>query len=375
MQTAFFKNAAARCPGAQLRLKINSNMCYFFDTKPAGVHRQPAGKTEKVMTHKLEFAVGLTCLFSVLMNAGGSHTLNVKNLSQYQAVTANSLSKPLRVGVAAQGQESQQLIAGIARQLGQYRATVRYPCSANEADVDVMASVVVRSDYSGSGWNFLINFPGFLVWAPAWNGYVYKVSHTIDIQLTRGAGGERIDAFSIPVVLDVRHAAIDRTWTEVSWFEFGVIAFVGGIVFIQYDEDVTPLLEEKTSAPIGTFVAQEIVSRLNQKGGFGTLEEAAPPSQPGAKADPAAFTVNTFKVLDYQYDSKTRKGVFSVDLSGHPFEQARGWVVANIGRICSSKEVLLEAGQESSSGGRYRVLNEAVKDGVLTVEFTAGFSD
>ena len=323
--------------------------------------------------------IRVVCVAAAAWVSGCSHTLTVKNLDCYQAVTANSLKRPLRVGVSTIGQGNQNLMAGIARHLGQYQATVVYPCAANDRGVDVVASVAVRSKYEGSGWNFLVNFPGFLVWAPAWNGYVYEVSHTIDVQLNRGLDGEKIDTFTIPVVLDVRHAAIDRTWTEVSWFEFGVIAFVGGIVFIQYDDDLTPLLDDEIGSPVGAFVAQEIVNRINQSGRFGALSAAAvapsPALAPAPAAAPAAFTVNSVKVVGYQYDAKTRKGVLSVDVSGHPFEEVRNWVVMNIGKISSSKEILMEAGQENSSGGRYRVLNESVKDGVLTVEFLAGFSD
>jgi hypothetical protein len=81
-----------------------------------------------------------------------------------------------------------------------------------------------------------------------------------------------------------------------------------------------------------------------------------------------------FKVVSYQYDAKTRRGVISVDMAGRSIE-ARDWVVKNIGKICSSKELLMEAGQENGVGGHYRVLNETVKDGVLTIEFTAGYDN
>ena len=84
------------------------------------------------------------------------------------------------------------------------------------------------------------------------------------------------------------------------------------------------------------------------------------------------LSLSTFKVVSYQYDAQTQKGSLSMDISGHGIE-AREWVLKNIGKICSSKEVLLEAGQESSTGGRYRVLNESLKDGILTIEFTAGY--
>jgi len=86
----------------------------------------------------------------------------------------------------------------------------------------------------------------------------------------------------------------------------------------------------------------------------------------------SGLSLSTLKVVSYQYDARTQKGSLSVDISGHSIE-AREWVVKNIGKICSSKEVLLEAGQENSTGGRYRVLNETLKDGILTIEFTAGY--
>ena len=75
---------------------------------------------------------------------------------------------------------------------------------------------------------------------------------------------------------------------------------------------------------------------------------------------------------DTNYEAKTQSGSLSVDISNYGLG-ARDWIVQNIGKICSSKEVLLEAGQEKNTGGHYRVLNESLKNGVLTIEFTAGF--
>jgi hypothetical protein len=92
-----------------------------------------------------------------------------------------------------------------------------------------------------------------------------------------------------------------------------------------------------------------------------------------SEASALSSNAQPFKVVSYEYDARTQRGVISVDTAGHGIE-AREWVVKNIGKICSSKELLLQAGQESDSGGRYRVLNESVKDGILTIEFTAGYN-
>jgi hypothetical protein len=61
---------------------------------------------------------------------------------------------------------------------------------------------------------------------------------------------------------------MNRTWTEISWFEVSIIALVGGIVFMEYDTSVTPLVSEKVETPLGRYIAQEIVKRINASGKF-----------------------------------------------------------------------------------------------------------
>jgi hypothetical protein len=97
--------------------------------------------------------------------------------------------------------------------------------------------------------------------------------------------------------------------------------------------------------------------------------ESTPESQALRPTQP---TLATIKVINYQYDNVTRKGTLSVDVSDYGLE-ARNWVLQNIGKICSSKNLLLEAGKETDTGGKYRVLNESMKNGILTIEFTAGY--
>ena len=86
-------------------------------------------------------------------------------------------------------------------------------------------------------------------------------------------------------------------------------------------------------------------------------------------------SLEAFKVVVYQYDAKTQRGMLMVDMGGHSLDEVREWVIKNIGRISSTKEVLMEAGQENNLGGRYRLLDESIKNGMLTVRFTAGFAE
>ena len=77
-------------------------------------------------------------------------------------------------------------------------------------------------------------------------------------------------------------------------------------------------------------------------------------------------------IMSYKYEDKSKRGVVVADIKGKGFE-ARAWVVRNIGKICSEKNITMIAGQEPEKGGHYRVLNESVKEGKLTIEFEASF--
>lgn len=203
---------------------------------------------------------------ALLLLAGCAHRLEVKNLRNYQTYNMSALEQPLAIGIvpAPMNKEERRLVNGIGYALKKYSPNSILPYApGSQQKVDVVADISIKSRYYGSGMNFLINFPGFLVWAPAWNGYIYNASYTMDIRLTRADDGALITSWPMTIDLDLRHAEIDRTWTEISWFEVGAIAFIGGVAFIQYDDDVTPLLIDEVTMPLGNYIAEEIIQRLN----------------------------------------------------------------------------------------------------------------
>jgi len=62
-----------------------------------------------------------------------------------------------------------------------------------------------------------------------------------------------------------RHAAMGRTWTEVSWFEVSIIAFVGGVAFTGYDESVTPEFISAVSPNYGAYVSRKIMDAISKE--------------------------------------------------------------------------------------------------------------
>jgi len=82
------------------------------------------------------------------------------------------------------------------------------------------------------------------------------------------------------------------------------------------------------------------------------------------------YEVSDFRIVEYNFDARTGRGNVSVDISGKGFN-ARLWVVKNIGMICSSKNVALDAGDETFAGAKYTILDESIKDGLLKITFQA----
>lgn len=207
----------------------------------------------------------ISFLAIIALFTGCAHQLEIKNLQAYQNLSITPLAKSHTIGIVPSTEDvaSKQLVRGIGNALNKYSATVLLPYYANSSrKADIIAQITIRPEYKGSGANFWINWPGFLIWTPAWNGYVYKANYDISISLT-DAAGRKIDSWKMPIALNIRHAEIDRTWTEIGWFEVSLIPFVGGFVFMEYDPDVTPLLANAIEVPIGDYIAQDIVHRIN----------------------------------------------------------------------------------------------------------------
>jgi hypothetical protein len=200
---------------------------------------------------------------------GCSHRLDVKNLRAYRSMDMSPLAKRCTVGLiaATDDMEGRRLVKSVGTALATESAIVLLPYLPNgERKADVVAKISLQPEFKGSGWNFLINWPGFLIWAPAWHGYVYKADFSADVLLTKGADSTKIDSWRIPIELNIRQAAINRTWTEIGWLEWGVIPLVGGICFIQYDESVTVPLMEKVERTLGEHIAHQIIARVNSSG-------------------------------------------------------------------------------------------------------------
>jgi len=211
----------------------------------------------------------LVLLLTILASSfimGCSHALRITNESDYFTPSSASLPAPITLGITSRSDTHMQnskyvnAIVDALQRTGSFTRVIRPYDAAHRDQVAAVVDITVNPRYSGSGTNFFVNFPGFLIWAPAiWGyGYVAEIETTATIK-KKDSSTQQI---AIPTKYYFRQAEIDRTWTEISWFEVGVIALIGGIVFTQYDDDVTDEFITKVSANYGPHVGSKIVDAL-----------------------------------------------------------------------------------------------------------------
>lgn len=197
--------------------------------------------------------VGTGAVIAILN--GCAHQLEIRNIGMYSCPNYPIRNKETQISVQPSGTDaySDKLATSVSRQLNHY-LKVTSECTP---DTDLIASYNITPKYKGSGWNFLINWPGYLIWAPAWNGYAYTIDYDVDVKLYEPGKRNPVDHFNLPVNLDIHHASMDRTWTEIS----GPTAFVGGFVFMKYDHDVTHLVVAEEGPLLGNYIAKVIAER------------------------------------------------------------------------------------------------------------------
>jgi len=77
---------------------------------------------------------------------------------------------------------------------------------------------------------------------------------------------------------------------------------------------------------------------------------------------------NGFTVISYQYDDQKRQGRISASVGENSFA-VRKWLLHKIGEIAASKNVAIKSSKSQVEGGAYRVMDENIDQGVLSIQF------
>jgi hypothetical protein len=230
--------------------------------------------------------LAMTLVLVLTASVGCTHQMRVLNLDAYKV--APTEGPPIDVAVAEfRGSADEsfyfQAVVSALRSHPHVR-TVRTNWRSQSAqegfNPDHLVSIRVEPRYKGSGANFPITFPGFLIFVCAWNGYVYNADITTKVTVASLAEAESVPEQSstqpagqtqdIQTTFDIRHCDFERGfWSGTGWWfpGWGLHNIVTGIVFINYDSDSTQPFHEKVDPTYGAYVAEKIVRMLTGTGG------------------------------------------------------------------------------------------------------------
>ena len=225
---------------------------------------------------------GLAVLGVVLLSAC-THDLQVRNIGTYQtAFSVPKVERKLNVGVRPFAGSADELFFfnTVVERLGTSPmiGSLSTDASAKDDAFDLIIELQPATRYRSSIANFFINFPGFIIFTPAWNGYVYRAEVLTDIKVTDRSGAQ-LEQLQVPVSYNLRHADFDRTiFTGLTWLEVGVLALGGGVYnAIVFDRDAIAPLQLNVKDSYGQYVMGQLSPKLVTAARKVASREAAPP--------------------------------------------------------------------------------------------------
>jgi hypothetical protein len=227
------------------------------------IKEQSWNREVDVRSSKSKFGFGLVL---IAIMAGCSHPLQIINPHEYDAfyyTRTPYLVNEVAIGVSPASSDQEEVFIGyICDSLnGIGNVSIQYPyVKSPEHPVDYVLDLDVSVTYGGAGSNFYVSFPGFIVFAPAWHGYNYSADIITEVSITDYKTGMVISQASLQTLYKCVQAEFDRTWIEIGWlpFTFGAIPLLGGLVFMEYDPDITDSFNYELSAPYGEWISTRI---------------------------------------------------------------------------------------------------------------------
>lgn len=210
----------------------------------------------------------LRCMMAAALaaTAGCTHAMKVKNLDEYSKNVSTEKRWVLRFVDESVGAESERLADAIFVALKSHPDVDTIVVGSQEIDEPIDALVTVRptTSYDGSGWNFLITFPGFVLFTHAWNGFIYKANVATEVSVTL-PGDTTPRTSTIDAKYDLRHCDFERgAATSSGWYlpGWGATNIIVGLFMINYDTDATGEFLTTAENPYGRYVANSIIGIL-----------------------------------------------------------------------------------------------------------------
>ncbi|HVN87359.1 MAG TPA: hypothetical protein VMW17_21195 [Candidatus Binatia bacterium] len=201
-----------------------------------------------------------------LLTAACTHTMQVNNIRQYvkQATAPSKLT--LTLEDRSLSPEEHEYFTFVGEALATHPSVAKVVVTGIDAPSDPTSSDFVlkvrpETHYEGSSWNYLITFPGFLLFTHAWNGFVYRAEVKTDIELSK-PGAVDPQTREITTSYDLRHCSFMRGCLVSSgWYTpgYGGLNLIIGFFMVGYDARATPDFQQAIRSAYGEFIANSII--------------------------------------------------------------------------------------------------------------------
>ena len=124
----------------------------------------------------------------MLLITSCTHAMHVNNLNQYSKTASASRKLTIVIEDRSGNPDEHEYFTFIQEALATHpdvrQVAVAHWDEPAEVTPDIIVKVHPEAHYDGSGWNYLITFPGFLIFTHAWNGFVYQADIVTGIEVS-----------------------------------------------------------------------------------------------------------------------------------------------------------------------------------------------
>lgn len=205
---------------------------------------------------------------------GCSHSLEITNSDKYlRSKQLSNYDQGLVIGITQFSGNSNEiwfrnkLIEEVRRSPLSDGIVTNYSHASNigrDVEPDILIDLDPSVKYRTSLINFPINWPGFIIFTPAWNGFVYHADINTHYEILTPEG-ESIAESTIRTHYNIRQAEFDRTvWSNgIGWLVDPVFIPIGSGIYDAtfFDKDVIPKFRRRVEDNYTSYV----MGRINPK--------------------------------------------------------------------------------------------------------------
>jgi hypothetical protein len=240
----------------------------------------------------------LMMLLVISLTLGCTYALKVTNEGDFEPETT-TLLRQVKLGVLNNNDE---LLSDVVNklQMDPNIAEIKLLNEKNsDVDVDYKQKLERKARYRASGQNFVITFPGFILFAHAWAGYKYYVDITTNSTLLSKDGKIlRRAAFKTPYEIRYTSFARGAISSLCGWIlpPYGGLDIIAGAFFAgSFDHRGTEEFYDKVKDSYSSYIASKIVGQIKKQ------EDKEAPKESEYQAAPVVIAMDN---SGKQYDER-----------------------------------------------------------------------